>query len=166
MKPCIIDALLGIFGVVQDVFSNRETVRTIFIGGFRYSVCVFCQYSSIICLSSNTIPPLRSLKVPSPYKTRNALKPYKIFRKILVLDLKPIVSGADDEGKSTHGQTTMAARTYPRRHCALCVYEFLIHNLHCVCPDIVHLTNPHHLVGNFQRLGDTLGLGHLFNDGI
>ena len=28
MKPCIIDALLGIFGVVQDVFSNRETVRT------------------------------------------------------------------------------------------------------------------------------------------
>jgi len=126
----------------------------------------FCQYSSIICLSSNTIPPLRSLKVPSPYKTRNALKPYKIFRKILVLNLKSIVSGADDEGKSTHWQTTMAARTYPRRHCALCVYEFLIHNLHCACPDIVHLTNPHHLVGNFQRLGDTLGLGHLFNDGI
>lgn len=58
----------------------------------------------------------------------------------------------------------MTARSFLRRHFALCVYDFSVHDFGCRCPDIVHPTNPRHLVGSFQRLGDTLGLGHLLDD--
>ena len=48
----------------------------------------------------------------------------------------------------------------------LSVNQLTVYNFHCTCLDIVHLTDPCHLVGSFQRLGDTLGSGHLFNNGI
>lgn len=60
----------------------------------------------------------------------------------------------------------MAARIYPRRHLALCVYDFLVHDFGCRCPDIIYPANPCHLVGNFQCLGNALSLGHLPDDDV
>ena len=60
----------------------------------------------------------------------------------------------------------MTARNTPRRHCTLCVYDFRVHQFHRAGPDIIHLAAPCHLVGSFQRLGDTLSLGHLPDDSV
>ena len=60
----------------------------------------------------------------------------------------------------------MTARNTPRRHCTLCVYDFRVHQFHRAGPDIIHLAGPCHLVGSFQRLGDTLSLGHLPDDSV
>ena len=60
----------------------------------------------------------------------------------------------------------MAARNTPRRHCTLCIYDFLVHHLHHACPDIIHLANPCHLVGSFQRLGNALDSGYLLNGSV
>lgn len=60
----------------------------------------------------------------------------------------------------------MTAGNIPRRHYALCVYDFLVYNFHRTCLDIIHLADPRHLVGSFQRLGNALGVGHLLNDDV
>lgn len=52
-----------------------------------------------------------------------------------------------------------------RRHYALYVYDILVHNFHCVCPNVVHPTDPSHLIDCFQRLSNTLSFHHLLDDG-
>ena len=54
----------------------------------------------------------------------------------------------------------------PYCHFALCVYEHLVYNFHRTGSNIVHLTDPCHLVGGFQRFGDFLRLGHLLDDSV
>ncbi len=57
----------------------------------------------------------------------------------------------------------MTARKVPRRHCALCVYDFLVHDFHRACSDIVHLADPCHLVTCLELFRNALALGHLLH---
>lgn len=59
----------------------------------------------------------------------------------------------------------MAARNHPLRHFVydLRIYDFLVHNLHRTCPDIVHPTDPFHLVTCHELFRHALPLGHLLH---
>ena len=61
----------------------------------------------------------------------------------------------------------MAARN-PCRHFNhfLRIYDFLVHNFHSTCLDIIHFANPYHLIDSFQFLSNTLGMDHLLDDSV
>ena len=54
----------------------------------------------------------------------------------------------------------------PYYHFALYVYDLLIYNFHYTGSDIVHLTDPCHLIGGFQCFGGLLCLGHLLDNSL
>ena len=53
-----------------------------------------------------------------------------------------------------------------KKYHTLCVYDFLVYNFHRTGSNIVHLTDPCHLVGGFHCFSDLLRLGHLLDDSV
>lgn len=60
-------------------------------------------------------------------------------------------------------QREMTAGNISHRHCTLCVYDFLVYDLHRTHSNVVHPADPHHLVACFELFRYTLPLSHLLH---
>ena len=63
-------------------------------------------------------------------------------------------------------RSSLNFKALPYCHFALYVYELLIYSFHRTDSNIVHLTDPCHLVGGFHCFSDLLRLGHLLDDSV